>query len=513
MVVETVGMQGTSVLDRQLLDTAALCGHLVPAGSVYAFLAEHRHRLFPDELFADLFASGGRPSVPADVIASAFVLKELEGLSDRQAAAALTRDIAWKVACGLALDAASFDASVFVYWRRRLNASERPHRIDEAVKGVVRETGILNGKARRALDSTVLDDAVATQDTVTQLVAAIRKVRGLVPEAREVAVTAHDYARGGKPDCAWDDQVARDALVTALVADAINIIDCLPVTGLDEDAERAVALLALVAGQDVEPGEKPGSWRIARAVARDRVVSVVDPESRHAHKSRASYRDGYKAHIAGEPETGLITANTLTPGNTADGHVAAALLADEDAPVEVLGDCAYGGGQTRADIAEAGHTTTIKPLPLRPAVPGGFDRDDFTVDHDANTVTCPNGATVTISPKGNATFGRRCDGCPLRDRCTTNKSGRSLHVSAHDARLVAARAQAKTPEFAQTYPRRSLIERSIAWLVKDGHRRCRYRGVKRNQLGLSLRVAAVNLTRLCNLDIRYDSGWKIPTTA
>ena len=513
MVVETVGMQGSSVLDRELLDTAALCGHLVPAGSVYAFLAEHRGRLFPDELFADLFASGGRPSVPADVIASAFVLKELEGLSDRQAAAALTRDIAWKVACGLALDAASFDPSVFVYWRRRLNASDRPHRIDEAVKGVVRQTGVLNGKARRALDSTVLDDAVATQDTVTQLVAAIRKVRRLVPEAGLVTVTAHDYGRGGKPDCAWDDEVARDALVTALVADAIAIIDCLPVVGLDDEQERAVALLALIAGQDVEPGEMPGTWRIARAVAKDRVVSVVDPESRHAHKSRASYRDGYKAHIAVEPETGLITANTVTAGNTPDGDVAVELLDDEAEPVEVLGDAAYGGGQTRADIADAGHDTTIKPLPLRPAVPGGFDRDDFTVDHAAKTVTCPNGQTVPISAKGNATFGRRCDDCPLRDRCTTNKSGRSLRVSTHDARLVAARAQAATAEFAAAYPRRSLVERSIAWLVKDGHRRCRYRGVKRNQLGLSLRVAAVNLTRLANLGTHYDSGWKIPAAA
>jgi IS5 family transposase len=506
-------MQGSSVAERELLDSAALCAHLVPAGSVYAFLVEHRRRLFPDELFADLFPSGrGRPSVPADVIASAFVLKELEGLSDRQAAAALSRDIAWKAACGLALDAESFDASVFVYWRRRLNASARPHRIDEVVKDVARQTGVLGGRSRRALDSTVLDDAVATQDTVTQLVAAIRKVRRLVPAACEVYVTAHDYDRGGKPDIAWDDEVARDALVSALVADAIAIIDRLPVVGLDEAQERAVALLALVAGQDVEPGEEPGTWRIARSVAKNRVVSTVDPEARHAHKSRASYRDGYKAHIAAEPETGLITANTVTAGNAPDGGVAVELLADEHEPVEVLADSAYGSGQTRADLAEAGHSATIKPLPLRPAVPGGFDRDDFTIDHDARTVTCPNGVTVIVSATGSATFGRRCDGCPLRARCTTSKSGRSLRISAHDARLVAARVQAKTAEFAQAYPRRSLVERSISWLVKDGHRRCRYRGVKPNQLGLSLRVAAVNLTRLCNLDIRYDSGWKIPAT-
>jgi len=375
VVVEPAVMQGSSVAERELLDAAALCGHLVPAGSVYALLAEHRKRLFPAEMFADLFVSGrGRPSVPADVIASAMVLKELEGLSDRQAAAALSRDIAWKAACGLPLDAAAFDSSVFVYWRRRLNASDCPHRIDEAVKDVARASGVLNGRARRALDATVIDDAVATQDTVTQLVAAIRKVRRLVPEAALVAVGGHDHDRGGKPDCAWDDRVARDALVSALVADAVAILAALERIALDDQQQSAVAPLALIAGQDVESGDEPGRWRIARRVAEDRVVSVTDSQSRHAHKSRSSYRDGYKAHIAAEPETGLITANTVTAANTPDGDTAVELLADDDEPVEVLGDSAYGSGETRKALEDVGHSATIKPPPLRPAVAGGFDR-------------------------------------------------------------------------------------------------------------------------------------------
>jgi hypothetical protein len=362
------------------------------------------------------------------------------------------------------------------------------------------------------LDFTVFDDAVATQDAVTQLVAAIRKVRKLLPAARQVTVSVHDYDSGGKPDCAWDDALARDALVTGLVADALAIIDALPVTGLDDDQERAVALLALVAGQDVEPGEKPGEWRIARAVAKDRIVSTVDPQSRHAHKSPSSYRDGFKGHIAAEPETGLITANTLTGANTPDGQVATELLADESEPVQVLGDCGYGGGQTRHDLAEAGHTTIIKPLPLAPAVPGGFTRDEFKINYAAGTVTCPNNHTVTISAKGNASFGHRCNTCPLRARCTTNKTWRTLRVGEHDALLAAGRAQARTPEFAAAYSHRSLVERSLAWVVKDGHRRCRYRGIKRNRLWLSLRVAAVNLVRLLGLGLYYDDGWKVPAT-
>jgi IS5 family transposase len=447
--------------------------------------------------------------VPADVVATVLVLQELEGLSDRQACEALRTDIRWKAACGLALDDEGFHPTVLTYWRRRLNASDRPGRIDERVKEVAEATGVLTGRSRRALDSTVLFDAVATQDTATQLVAQIRRVRRLVPEAREVAVAAHDYDRSGKPDCDWDDPQARDVLVTALVADAVAILDCLPVNVLSEQQERAVALLALVAGQDVEPGQTPGSWRIARQVAKDRVVSTVDPEARHVHKSMAEHRDGFKAHLVVEPETGLITANTVTAGNVPDGPTGVGLLAAEAEPVQVLADSAYGAGATRAALAAAGHELVIKPLPLRPAVPGGFTRDDFTVDHQDRTVTCPAQITVTISAKGNATFGARCRGCPLRSRCTLAKAGRSVHLTAHDDQLVAARTAAVGGQFQADYRRwRPMAERAIAWTVADGHRRVRFRGVDRNRLWLSLRIAAVNLRRLLTLGLqRSDTGW------
>lgn len=118
-------------------------------------------------MFADLFVAGqGRPLVPTDRIAVAMILQQLEGLSDREAATALETDIRWKAAAGMALDEKAFDPTLFVYWRKRLNASDRPHRIDEAVKEVVRQTGVLNGRNRRAMDTTIFDDAVATQDTV-----------------------------------------------------------------------------------------------------------------------------------------------------------------------------------------------------------------------------------------------------------------------------------------------------------------------------------------------------------
>ena len=512
-VLHTERVQGKSDPNAELLDAGALCRQLVPDGSVHAFLADHRGELFPDEAFADLFPSAtGRPSVPAAVMACAMVLKELEGLSDRQAADALRCDIRWKVATGLALDHPGVHFTVFTYWRSRMDRSSRPERIRETVAEVIAATGVLAGRRRRALDSSLLDDAVATQDTVTQLVAAIRRVRRLVPQAAVVEVSAHDYDAGGKPVCAWDDPQAKAALVSALVGDALGIIAALDGVELSEAQADAVGLLGLVAGQDVEPGEEEGTWRIAQRVAPDRVVSTVDPEARHMHKSRSEYRDGYKVHVAVEPETGLVTGAALTPANAADGPSGVALLGDEEPGLEVLGDSAYGSGEIRAALRASGHTQTIKPIPLRAAVPGGFTKDDFAIDTAAGTVTCPAGQTVAITRTNKAVFGTRCRTCPLVSVCTTAKRGRTLVIHPHEDELIAARRRAEEPNFIASYRRwRPMVERSIAWVVADSHRRVRYLGVRRNQLGLSLRVAAVNLRRLVNFGLDHDGTWVLRT--
>lgn len=506
-------MQGHSDPDRELLDAAALCRKLVPEGSVEGFLADHRQELFSDELFSDLFPSGrGRPSVPADVIATVMVLQALEGLSDRDAARALRDRISWKVACGLALDDEGFHHSVLTYWRARLRSSERPERIFEAIRAVVEATGVLKARTRRALDSTLLDDAVATQDTVTQLISAIRRVRREVPGTDRVALHAHDYDAGAKPAIAWDDPVAKAQLVSDLVNDALALIGATEGSALGEEHSEALGLLALVAGQDVEQGDEGGTWRIAERVAPDRVISTVDPEARHMHKSPSHYRDGYKAHLAVEPETGIVTACSLTPANAADGPTGVGLLASEEPGLEVLADSAYGSGQVRAALKEARHHPVIKPIPLRPAIPAGFTLDDFTIDVANDLVTCPQGITVSISRRGSAAFGARCRACPLRDRCTRSKTGRTINVHPHHDLMFDARRDARTEEFQHSYRwHRPMVERSIAWLVARGHRRVRYRGVARNQLGLSHRVAAINLRRLVNLGLDHDGGWVLAT--
>ena len=175
----------------------------------------------------------------------------------------------------------------------------------------------------------------------------------------------------------------------------------------------------------------------------------------------------------------------------------------------MLGDSHYGSGETRAALRAAGHMQTIKPIPLASAVPGGFTVHDFRIDRQAGMVRCPAGARVPITRSGQASFARHCQGCPLRGRCTTAKGGRVLHIHPHEQELRAARRRAMTRSFQQSYRRwRPMVERSLAWLVADGCRRVPYRGIARNEVWWSLRVAAVNLRRLLVLGLaRHDDAW------
>jgi Transposase domain (DUF772) len=395
-------MQGVERVDRELWDARALVGHLVAEGSMFAFLAAHCQELFGDKEFEDLFPSGrGRPSIPASVMASILVLQTLHDLSDRETAEAARCDLRWKVATGMALDHTGFDPTTLVYWRKRLAKSERPHRINDAVRQVVAKTGILGGRGKRAVDSTILDDAVATQDTITQLISAIRRVGRLMPggpEAMAAVCTGHDYRGAVKPTIVWDEPGAKDALVSALVNDANALLEAFAEVDqdtLEERAGAALGLLALVAGQDVEPAEgsdgTDGRWRIARRVAPDRVISTVDPQARHTRKSPESRRDGFRAHVVAEPQTGIITDEALTmaagQANT-DAGVAAQFVAADEVGVddgaagtderEWYGDCAYGTGDLRGAIHAAGHAAVIKPWPIPSAVAGGFTTSPST---------------------------------------------------------------------------------------------------------------------------------------
>ncbi len=542
--LEYLVMQGFEGMDGQLLDTAV--GQLVPAGSMFAFLAAHRAEVFPDADYADLFAPPGvgRPSLPATRMAAVLVLQVLHDYSDREAAEAARFDVRWKMAIGVPLDDPGFDPSSLVYWRNRIARSARPDRINDAVRTIVEQTGVLKGRRRRAVDSTILADAVATQDTVTQLVSAIRKVAREVPGAAEQIArvcTGHDYSKPGKPAIDWDDPAAKDALVSALVNDATAVVAALQDRDLEERAVSALGLLALVAGQDVEPAEgsdgRDGRWRIARKVAEDRVISTAGPDARHTRKSPEARRDGYRAHVAADPETGIITGEKLTraagtensdpavaeeflaaeagsPGSPAAGGPGDGAAAGPD--LSWYGDSAYGTGDLRGAICDAGHRAVIKPKPLQPPVKGGFTVDDFTADEQQGTVTCPAGHAVALSRTRIATFGVLCRDCPLRARCTTCKTGRKLVLHPRDDLLRAARAAwAAGRGLREDYrTHRPNVERAIAQVATWRGRRLklRYRGTAKNNAWLKRRTAALNLRNLLGKGLtRRGGAWALAT--
>ena len=344
--------------------------------------------------------------MPARVLATVMLLQAFEGLSDREAVDHLEVDLRWQAACGVDTGAEAFHSTVLVGQRNRLRASARPRRLFEDVKVVAQTSGALQHRAR-VFDSTPIYDAVATQDTVTQLRAVIRKLlialdatgeRELSAAVRSSLAREDDYASPGKPPCDWDDRAAREQLVDELVSDCHAALEVLG--RLDAHAassKDASELLALVAGQDVEEGED-GVFRIARKVAKDRVISTVDPEARHGHKSKSRRFDGFKLHVSLDPDSELIDDVVVTPANTPDRDAVPALvepLLERDEKPEIVGDAAYGDGATRAALEEVGITVMARVPPVRNTT-GGFTKDRFVVDLDASTVTCPAAQTVAI---------------------------------------------------------------------------------------------------------------------
>ena len=385
-----------------------------------------RDRLFPDEEFADLFDDQGRRSVPPSVVATVMVLQRLEGLSDREAVDRYCFDNRWRYATGVGgYDTGgwtSFSHTVLVDMRERLRRSERPDRIFDAALYAAKQAGIVG--RRRALDSTPLYDAVATMDTVTLIRSGIRALlklasRKLGAELQAVLTSGDDYASSSKPQIDWEDAEAREALIDSRAKDAYACLGLLDGQKLDPGVTEAAKLLATVTGQDLAEGDD-GVFRVARKVAKDRVISTVDPEARHGHKTKARSFDGYKGHVAVDPDSEIITATVVTPGNAGDASVAEDLISellvgddtghddldehaatadvdenDEDVTT-VYGDNAYGTGAFQERLEAPASTRAVRlSSPPHPA-----DCSPRTASSSTSTTApspVPAGVTVEIS--------------------------------------------------------------------------------------------------------------------
>ena len=547
------------VLDRERLMTLGLaerqgdlfddvkrfCDEALAETSVYVVLHRERDRLFPDEMFADLFSDRGRRSVPPSVVATVMVLQRLEGLSDREAVERYTFDARWRYAAGVGgYDTAGwgrFAHTVLVDMRARLDGSADPRRIFKVTVEAASAAGLMG--ARRVLDSTPLYDAVATMDTITLIRSAIRGLLRvtddeLEAELRAVLASGDDYASSTKPQIDWDDAEARGGLIDFRARDAFACLAVLDGRELAPAVAEAAELVATVVGQDLEETDD-GTFRIARRVAKDRVISTVDRDARHGHKTQVRGFDGYKGHVAVDPDSEIITDTMVSPGNAGDASVAADLIDDlashDDEPIEsaddatgpdddnerptVYGDAAYGTGEFLDHLADNNIDSRCKTQP--PTAPGGlYPKDRFDIDLDDDTVTCPAGISVTIrrgvSGEGIAYFSDACSNCPLRAQCTNAEGGRTIRVGRYEQRLANARAQQQDPAWADDYrATRPKVERKLSHMMRRRHggRRARVRGTRKVDADFNLLAAAQNLARLAVLGLRFNAttGWAIAT--
>jgi Transposase DDE domain len=406
-------------------------------------------------------------------------------------------------------------------------------------------------------------------DTITLVRSAVRGLLrvaddGLEVELRAVLSSGDAYASAAKPQIDWDDVDARQALIDSRARDAYACLAALDGRELTGDVAEAAELLARVVGQDLAPDDD-GVFRIMRGTARDRVISTVDPDARHGHKSSARGFDGYKGHVAVDPDSEIITDTTATAGNAGDASVAADLiddLADTDITDDVddrdddgggdrddaddreataddddsgdrdgadgdgggggpavYGDAAYGAGEFLDRLDGAGIDARCKTQPP-PGRLGRFSKDAFAVDLDDDTVACPAGVTAGIRRDrrgdGQAAFGAACSDCRLRSQCTDAAGGRTVAVSRYERHLAAARRRQRDPDWQADYrATRPKVERKIAHLMRRRHggRRARMRGARKVDADFNLLAAAVNVARLAVLGLRYHPsvGWTAAT--
>ena len=486
--------------------------------SFYARMAASGGELIRDEDFADCYASNsGRPSIPPSLLMRAVLLQLRDDVSDREAARRAAKDLDWKRALGLDADDVPFHHTTLSVFRSRLLVNDADERVLRATLERAVTAGLFPKKVLAIVDSTGVMGAAAVADTYELIRQAIAKVIGAAGGAAALPKKLRRAATGivnGKARIDWADASARRQELGRLVGIGRDVLDA--TAGNDELAD-ARGLLERIIDQDVEQtpadGGGPG---IRQGVAADRVISVVDPDMRHGRKSPSRRVDGFKAHVLTDHDNELILGVTTTAANSYDGPEAAGLVAaahDAGVPVrELLGDTAYGDGDTRVAVEAEGAKVTAKTMP--PASTGKFVKTDFVIDPVALTATCPAGHTTTNAGwardgKGRRIrvlrFGHRCDDCPLRSKCTSQARGRMLALNFHEARLQAARAEQARPATRRKLRRRSLVERKLAELKMHGIGKARYRGHRKTLLQLRLTAGMVNLKKLFTIEPAFGA--------
>ncbi|HET6663390.1 MAG TPA: IS1182 family transposase [Acidimicrobiales bacterium] len=476
--------------------------------SFYARMAAHGDVLISDDDFADCYSAGmGRPSIPPSLLMKTVLLQMRDDVSDREAARRAAKDLDWKRALGLDADDVPFHHTTLSVFRSRLLVNDADERVLLATLERAVQAGLFPKRVVGIVDSTGVMGAAAVADTFMLLRQAVAKLGAAAGDrlTKRLRRTINRLCVN-KARIDWADPAARRPHLGELVELARTV---LAATAGDEDLIEARDLLVRIIDQDIdEDPEDGGGPAIRHGVASDRVCSVVDPEMRHGRKTSSQRIDGYKSHVLSDHDTELVLGVSVTPANDADGPEAAGLVAaakGAGVPVrEVLGDTAYGDGDTRRAVEDAGAKVTAKTQPPSPT--GKFTKNDFVIDPDTPAATCPAGHTTTTTGVGRDHKGRRvtvlkfadhlCRTCPLRSRCTSSAHGRWITLNFHEARLQAARVEQTRPSTRRKLRRRALIERKLAEGKRHGMGKARYRGTRKVLLQQRLVAGLLNIKRL-----------------
>ena len=510
----------------------------------YGFLARHRGELFSDEDFAEFYSPDqGRPSVPPSLLANALLLQTHDRVSDEEAKARADYDLRWKVALGVEVDERPFAKSTLQLFRAQLILKEKMRAVFQRSLEVARQSGYLKQRKLRAvLDTTYILGRGAVKDTYNLLADSIRQLLRALAQAEgtEVAVWAaeHEYERylassiKGEAEVDWDNEASRCAFLVGIVSDADRLLElttealtCLAEGRVDRDRiERAVGLLKQLISQDVDRSDC--STTLKKGVARDRIVSVHDPEMRHGRKSSANRFDGHKAAIAVDAESQLIIAADVLAGNAADSEQALELTkaSEEHTGLEVaetIGDCAYGSGSTRQAFADEERQLVAKIVSH-----GRHDqirKEEFHIDLEQMTCTCPAGQTTgTLTRKGwwEDSSGKKhqrqvfvfaaaaCSACAQRPHCVRAKRprGRTINLHPQERLLQEAREFQDSAAFQEYRQIRQVAEHRLARLVQLGIRQARYFGRRKTLCQLLLAATVANLTLIANRIEQSPSG-------
>lgn len=504
-------MMGRQRKQFTLTDVQVLAGALlVSEDSFYGRMATYGDKLVREEMFADLYSHRGRPSVSPVLLSKVLLLMFHDNVSDRQAEERARYDLRWKAALHLGIGETGFDSTALTRFRARLVLHEKERSFFEETVKAARQYGLIRAEVAEVIDSTPVLGAGAVQDTYNLLRSAVRKMLKAVRNQPEVherlrsLLKRQDYDETGKPEIDWDDREARQALLNELVQDARTLLTETADLELGPAEKAARELLAAVTEQDVEE-QADGTVALKNGVAKDRVISTTDPEMRHGHKSSKGRFDGHKAHIMEDPEAEIITGVEVTAGNVPDADPLPDLLDQHEAVgltvTEVVGDTAYGSGDTRATMAERG-VKLVAPVPPEGKNGKYIPKSAFEIDLESRTCRCPAGHLVSMTGTrkkdraGLFHFGELCRNCPLRDQCTNSRQGRTVTVHRYEALLQKGRAEQKTDTFKAAYRKRPIVERKIAELVRHGMRQARYIGRAKVRLQLAWTAAMVNLKRL-----------------